>query len=410
MVTLLMSEIFPPKTGGSSRWFWEIYRRLPREKFVIVSGEDQRQSDFDRTHDLRLVRLPLTFSDWGVFDPRMLRRYWSVANKLAKTVKREGVNQIHCGRCLPEGWIAWMIKQRYGIPYLCYGHGEEINLNSDGQPFGVLSSRQLRWMTRTVLRGAYLVIANSRNSERILLNEWSLAKSKVRIMHPGVDTNRFVPAAKNATARARLGWQGRPVVLTVGRLETRKGHDQMILALHAIRRTNPDVLYAIVGDGERHEFLRTLVEKERLTDHVQFFGELNDESLLSCYQQCDLFVLPNRQVGNDIEGFGIVLLEAQACGKAVVAGDSGGTAETMRAPETGRVIPCDSHDQLAAVVVELLNNTVLRAQMGQAGRQWVVEHFDWTVLRQRAEELFNSRLGTRIPRLGVRPVESSDSV
>jgi phosphatidylinositol alpha-1,6-mannosyltransferase len=166
----------------------------------------------------------------------------------------------------------------------------------------------------------------------------------------------------------------------------------------------------MVGDGERYEFLRRLVEKERLTDHVQFLGELNDESLLSCYQQCDLFVLPNRQVGNDIEGFGIVLLEAQACGKAVVAGESGGTAETMRALETGRVVPCDSHDQLAAVVVELLNNTGLRAQMGHAGRQWVVEHFDWTVLRQRAEELFNSRLGTRIPWLGVRPVESKDGV
>ncbi len=120
--------------------------------------------------------------------------------------------------------------------------------------------------------------------------------------------------------------------------------------------------------------LRALVRNEGLTEHVQFLGEVNDEQLLRCYQQCDLFVLPNRQVGNDIEGFGMVLLEAQACGKPVLAGASGGTAETMRIPETGRIVSCDSPERLAGVVIELLNNASLRTQMGQAGRQWVVEN------------------------------------
>jgi phosphatidylinositol alpha-1,6-mannosyltransferase len=184
----------------------------------------------------------------------------------------------------------------------------------------------------------------------------------------------------------------------------------MILALHAIRRTIPDVLYAIVGDGERQEFLQSLVEKENLTEHVQFLGELSDERLLHCYQQCDLFVLPNRQVGNDIEGFGIVLLEAQACGKAVVAGDSGGTAETLRNFGTGRIVSCDSPDQLAAVVVELMNNASLRAQMGQAGRKWVTDHFDWTVVAGRAEELFQNRFRDNARQFDIRASESSDRI
>ena len=410
MATLLISENFPPRTGGSSRWFWEIYRRLPRAEIVIAAGNDPHQREFDRTHELRLSRLPLTSSDWGFWNPLTLGWYWSVFQSLAAIVRTQGIDQIHCGRTLPEGWIGWMLKQRYRIPYICYAHGEEINTRYVDQPSGILTSRQLRWMLRRVMRGADFVIANSRSTKQILTNGWGLSESKIRIMHPGVDTQRFVPTERNEAERTRLGWKDRQVVVTVGRLEPRKGHDQMILALHAIKETSPNVLYAIIGDGEQSEFLRALVDREDLTDHVQFLGELNDEKLLSCYQQCDLFVLPNRQVGNDIEGFGMVLLEAQACGKAVVAGDSGGTAETLRNFGTGRIVSCDSPDQLAAVVVELMNNASLRAQMGQAGRNWVVEQFDWAVLAGRAEELFQNRFHDPARQFDIRATESSDRI
>ena len=129
----------------------------------------------------------------------------------------------------------------------------------------------------------------------------------------------------------------------------------------------PDVLYAVVGDGEERAALEALVGREGLDGHVQFLGEPNDATLVRCYQQCDLFVLPNRQVGKDIEGFGMVLLEAQACGKPIVAGASGGTAETMRIPETGRVVCCDGPDELARVVTDLLGDPARLACMGAGG-------------------------------------------
>lgn len=394
MAILLISDNFPPKTGGSGRWFWEIYRRFPRPEVVIAAGADPRQDGFDRTHDLRLTRLPLTFADWGVFNLRTLQWYWGVAQKLGRIARSEGVRQIHCGRCLPEGWIAWMLKQKCGIPYICYAHGEEVNTEAAGQPTGVLSSRQLRWMMRRVIGGADFVIANSRNTKQILMQGWGVPEHKARLMYPGVDTEVFVPAPRDAAARGRLGWGDRPVVLTVGRLETRKGQDQMIRALVAIRKTIPRVLYAVVGDGERREFLEALVRQEGLGEHVQFLGELSDRQLLSCYQQCDLFVLANRQVGNEIEGFGMVLLEAQACGKPVVAGTSGGTAETMQNGKTGRLVACEGPDELGAAVAELLGNPDLRDRMGQAARPWVVEHFDWEALSRQAERLFQ-RSGIR---------------
>jgi phosphatidylinositol alpha-1,6-mannosyltransferase len=180
------------------------------------------------------------------------------------------------------------------------------------------------------------------------------------------------------------------VVLTVGRLQKRKGHDMMLRALAAIREAHPDVLYAIAGDGEERPALAAQSAELGLTGQVQFLGEIGDPELLACYQQCDLFALPNRQVGRDIEGFGMVLLEAQSCGKPVLAGASGGTAETMRIPETGRVVPCDEPGPLAREVIALLSDPALRERMGRAARAWVVGQFDWDSLKDRAERLFRS--------------------
>src|SRR5574341_509577 len=115
MTTLLICELFPPKTGGSSRWFWEIYRRLPREGFAIAAGENAGQTEFDCTHDLRVVRIPLTFSTWGIANLAGFRHYRRTLSRLRQLVKTERVEFVHCGRCLPEGLLAWMIKRRLGI-------------------------------------------------------------------------------------------------------------------------------------------------------------------------------------------------------------------------------------------------------------------------------------------------------
>jgi phosphatidylinositol alpha-1,6-mannosyltransferase len=378
--TLLISEIFPPRTGGSGRWFWEIYRRLPREEVVIAAGEDGRQEAFDATHDLRLWRVPLTMREWGIRSWAGLRGYGRALRRLRRIVKAEGISRVHCGRCLPEGVMALALKWLCGTPYLCYVHGEDVTTAA--------TSREHRWLVQRVFRGAERVIVNSRNTGQIVREEWGLLPERIALLHPGVDSERFQPHAWDGRIRARLGWGDRPVLLTVGRLQKRKGHDHLIRALPQVRRTIPALLYAIVGDGEERDSLQQLARDQGVTEHVQFLGEIADEELVACYQQCDLFVLPNRQVGHDIEGFGMVLLEAQACGKPVLAGASGGTAETMRIPDTGRVVPCDDVPRLAAAVSELLADPPLLARLGTAGRQWVVEQFDWSALVRQAQLLF----------------------
>jgi phosphatidylinositol alpha-1,6-mannosyltransferase len=176
--------------------------------------------------------------------------------------------------------------------------------------------------------------------------------------------------------------------LTVGRLQQRKGHDHLIASLGQVRSHVPDVLYAIAGAGEERSRLEQLTIQLGLENHVQFLGEVADETLTKCYQQCDLFALPNRAVGHDLEGFGMVLLEAQACGKAVLAGDSGGTREALSAGKTGRVVDCDRPATLATALCEMLANRERLAEMGQAGRHWVEQRFDWKARFQEAVEIF----------------------
>ena len=276
--------------------------------------------------------------------------------------------------------MALALRVTSGLPYVCYAHGEELNYAA--------SSRELTWLARRVLNASRFVVANSRNTRSILCERWGLPPERTRILNPGVDAGRFVPAPRDDVVRESLGWGSRPVVLTVGRLQRRKGQDQMIRALKTIRRMVPDVLYAIVGEGEERERLQALVASEGQEKHVQFLGAVDEKSMIQCYQQCDLFVLANRQDGEDIEGFGIVLVEAQACGKPVVAGESGGTAETMRVPDTGRIVPCESFEALADVVVTLLVDEPLRARMGASAREWAASRFDWTTLTRQAAQLF----------------------
>jgi phosphatidylinositol alpha-1,6-mannosyltransferase len=382
MGILLLSRIFPPKTGGSGRWLWEIYGRLPREDVIVAAGEDPRQQEFDQTHDRNIVRVPFSMDQWGLRSLAGLRGYLRAFQAVRPLVRQQHIDSIHCACCLPEGWIALLLKARYRIPYMCYVHGEDVNC--------VESSRELGWMVRQVLKGASFTIANSQNSAQLLSQRWNVPEQRICVMTPGVDTARFVPAEPCRQQRAMLGWSERKVVLTVGRLQRRKGQDMMIRALPAIRRAVPNVLYVIVGDGEDRRRLEQLAVQEGVPEYVQFRGEPDDDELIRCYQQCDLFALPNRQVGQDIEGFGMVLVEAQACGTPVVAGASGGTAETMQIPATGRIVNCEQPHELAEIVIQLLADDSQRAAMSASARSWAVQRFDWEALSKQAVEIFEN--------------------
>lgn len=377
---LVLSEVFPPQKGGSGRWLWEIYGRLPEQHFQMVVGQTNQPHAADDAYSQAIHRVDLSMAFRGVANFNSIRRYVSIIRTVRKLALQNRVSELHASRPLFEGLVARSVKLLTGIPYLCFIHGEDVNV--------AMTSRELRLLTSSVLKNASKLIANSTFTQKLLIDDWNIEASKIQLLHPGVDCEYYQPASNDLSRPDR--WRDRLVLLTVGRLQERKGHDAVIHSLPQIVKRFPNVLYAIAGDGERRATLEQLTRKLGMTKHVQFMGEIDDDALRTSYQNCDVFVMANRAVGRDVEGFGMVFLEAQACGKPVVAGNSGGTLDTLLSGKTGFLVSCENADQpeeLVAVLTRLLEDPAERIRFGNCGREFVSGTFDWPRLAIRAERI-----------------------
>ena len=347
---LLLTENFPPIEGGSGRWFWELYSRLPKDKVTIVTHDLEGGCEFDKSHELNIIRTPLVNPEWGIKSISGLRFYFANVRKVLKLVKQHNIDEIHCGRVIHEGVTAWIVKLLTGTPFRCFVHGEDVETAA--------TSREQSLLVKQVCKHATSLICNSYNSQRLVASLGFSDTDKCDVLHPGVDTSTFKPAPANNEIRQRFGWaKDSLVLLTVGRLQKRKGQDFLIEVMPRLLEKVPELQYVIVGRGEELENLRDLIEKHKLQESVFIHTNFDDTDLINAYQQCDVFILPNRTIKNDIEGFGMVLVEAQACGKPVIAGDSGGTSETLKEGETGFIIDCSSPEFIHAVLPAALSKS-----------------------------------------------------
>ena len=377
--TLLLTENFPPKEGGSGRWFWELYSRLPNDKVLIVANDTPEGREFDKTHELDIVRIELESTEWGLASTKGLGFYWETIRKVLKLIKEHGIEEVHCGRVIPEGVIARALKLLAGARYNCFVHGEDVETAA--------TSREHSLLVKNVCKNASMLICNSENTANIVHKLGFDSGSKCEVLHPGVDTSRFEVAAPDTSFRQQMGWSGKRVLLTVGRLQRRKGQDFLIKSMPALLNEFPDLFYAVVGRGECYDELISLVDQHKLHDNVCVYPDMDDEALIKCYQQCDIFILPNRTIDNDIEGFGMVLVEAQVCGKPVIAGDSGGTRETMNIGKTGHIIDCSSTENLLKELSPILRNReIVDGEVDIA--DYAKKRFNWDQHVAKAKRLF----------------------
>ncbi len=377
--TLLLTENFPPKEGGSGRWFWELYSRLPNDKVLIVANDTPEGREFDKTHELDIVRIELESTEWGLASTKGLGFYWETIRKVLKLIKEYGIEEVHCGRVIPEGVIARALKLLAGARYNCFVHGEDVETAA--------TSREHSLLVKNVCKNASMLICNSENTANIVRKLGFDSGSKCEVLHPGVDTSRFEVAAPDTSFRQKMGWSGKRVLLTVGRLQRRKGQDFLIKSMPALLNEFPDLFYAVVGRGECYDELISLVDQHELHDNVCVYPDMDDEALIKCYQQCDIFILPNRTIDNDIEGFGMVLVEAQVCGKPVIAGDSGGTRETMNIGKTGHIIDCSSTENLLNGLSPILRNReIVDGEVDIA--DYAKNRFNWDQHVAKAKRLF----------------------
>ena len=344
---LLITENFPPIEGGSGRWFWELYSRLPKNKVLVCTHNIEGGNEFDSTHDIPTIRMPLHSKEWGIKSLKGLIFYWQTIKRLKCLIRAHNIEEVHCGRVIHEGVSGRVLKLLTGVPFRCFVHGEDVETAA--------TSREHSFMVKQVCKHASSLICNSYNTQKLVSSLGFSTQSKCDVLHPGVDINWFKPSQPKPEVRQKYGWSSDALILlTVGRLQKRKGQDFLVEAMPSLLKHIPHLQYVIVGRGEELENLRLLIEKHQLQKSVFIHIGFDDADLVNAYQQCDVFILPNRTIRNDIEGFGMVLVEAQACGKPVIAGDSGGTVETLQENVTGFVINCSSPKIIEAELPKLL--------------------------------------------------------
>jgi phosphatidylinositol alpha-1,6-mannosyltransferase len=363
---LVLTEHFPPAVGGSSTLFDEIYRRIKEPAVTVIT---QRRSHVhpNDSGGLAVVEDQLTIPNWGIARPAALRHHWRIARGLKARTRTSGAI-VHCGRALPEGVAAWLSRLSGGPRYLCWAHGEDLAM--------ARSSRELTYLTTRVFLSAEFALANSRNTANMLV-DFGIPVDRIVIVYPGVDADRFSPTVDGAPIRNRLAPGADIVVLSVGRLQRRKGHDLAIRTLSRLRSSLPKIMYLIAGDGEDREYLERLAEANDVVDRVRFLGDVPSAVLPQLYAASDIFLLPNRIENGDIEGFGIVFLEAASAGKPVIGGNTGGVPEAVLDGVTGLLVTGTDVDELSGAVARLATDSSLRARFGKAGRRRIEASFTW---------------------------------
>ena len=241
-------------------------------------------------------------------------------------------------------------------------------------------------MQRFVMRRAKRVISISRYTTDLAIRNGAPPDRTV-VIAVGSDPDRFVPNPDGDAAKRRFGFEGRRVILAVGRLVKRKGHETVLRAMPAILAAVPDALYAIVGTGSEKPELARSVAELGIEKHVRFMGKIPDDDLAAVYAAADVFVLTgSNNVRLGIEGFGIVFLDAGCCEIPVVGGRTGGIIDAIEDGETGLLVDPDSAEETAAAVIRLLQDPDLAKQMGQAARRRVLRDFTWRRVAERTLE------------------------
>jgi phosphatidylinositol alpha-1,6-mannosyltransferase len=361
---LLVTNDFPPKIGGIQSLLWEWWRRLPADRFAVLTSPYDGAAEWDATQPFRIerVREPVLLPH-----PLMVRR----TDRLAAEI---GAELVVLDPAVPLG----IIGPSLDLPYAVVLHGAEVTVPGRLPGTKQVLARVLRQAELVIAAGGYPADEAERAAGRSL---------PITVVPPGVDVERFRPLddVSRRAARLRLGLPpDAPLVLAVSRLVPRKGFDTVIRAIAELSHTVPGVTLAIAGGGRDRERLERLAVE--LGAPVKFLGRVPNDDLPDLFACADVFAMlcRNRWGGLEQEGFGIVFVEAAASGVPQIAGRSGGAHEAVAHGETGFVIddPSDHH-AAAEAIRTVLDDDTLRRRMGAAARRRAEREFAYEVLCER---------------------------
>lgn len=358
---LVVTNDFPPRPGGIQSFVHGVVSRLPPDQVVVLTSRWRGCEQWDAEQPFAVVR-----HDTSVLLPRP-----DVRRHAIELLREHDCTAVWFGAAAPLGLLAPSLRGAGAERLIATTHGHEV---------GWAALPVARSLLRRIASNLDVMTYLGDYTRSRLASAVAPYDDRLRRLVPGVDTELFHPDAGGAELRAGLGLADRPVIVCVSRLMPRKGQDSLISALPEIRRRVPDAALVLVGGGPSRSRLHRLAQHHGVAGHVVFSGSVTHSELPAWYGVGDVFAMPCRRRlgGLDVEGLGMVFLEAAACGLPVVAGISGGSVDAVLDGETGRLVDGDSVDQIASTLVVLLSNPPHAAALGARGRQWVAEQWSWT--------------------------------
>ena len=361
---LLVSMDFPPHQNGVSTISRELSDHIARQgqPVLVIGPKDEGDREFDRSRPYRVFRLP--GYEWGYL------RFFPVLLTMPFVVWRWKVRKVFAMNVAYGGVLSWALSRILPLEYLVFAYGYEFGKVKN---FSLLRNLYLK----IYQRAKQVVACSELVKERLV--RFGVPQEKIVALYPAVDLERYHPQPVPHEYLEKKGLLGKKILLSVGRLIERKGHDQVLKVLPKIIQNFPGVLFCIVGFGDYEKELRRIVQKLQLENFVRFMGEVSEEELVLLYNACDVFLMPSREIEEEghVEGFGIVYLEANACAKPVIGGRSGGVCEAIREGVTGFLIDPYSPDEIREKIVYLLSHPEEAQKLGRQGREWVQKEFSW---------------------------------
>jgi phosphatidyl-myo-inositol dimannoside synthase len=359
--TLLVTNDFPPRAGGIQNYLQALVDRLPAGEVAVYAPAWPGAAAFDADLPYPVHRHPTS----------LMLPLPDVARRAAALARAHRATTVWFGAAAPLALLGPGLRRSAGI--------RRVVASTHGHEVGWSMLPAARQVLRRIGRDADALTVVSRYTRSRFAAAFG-PDAALELLPPGIDADLFRPdATARATLRRRYGLGDAPVVTCLSRLVARKGQDQLIRALSGVREQVPGSRLLLVGDGPDAARLRRLAAAHGVADHVVFTGAVPAAELPAHHAVGDVFALPCRTRGGglDVEGLGIVLLEASASGVPVVAGDSGGAPETVQEGVTGHVVAGRDTDALAAALVGLLADPARARRMGAAGREWMLR--DWTL-------------------------------
>ena len=371
---LFVTNDFGPRAGGIETFIIGLIQRRPFGQTIVYTSFQENSAQFDAdwlaNYGVRVIR---DRSKILLPTPR-------VALHLRGIIKKEGITTAAFGAAAPLGLLSASMKRAGVVRTVALTHGHEVWW-AKVFPFNLL----LRRIGSTVDVLTYLGEFTRKAISKALSVRAQSAMVKIA---PGIDVEHFI-STDASSLRESLGLADKKVIVSVGRLVHRKGQDHLIEAMPEILKNVPRAHLLLVGEGPYREHLQNLVHQLKLESSVTFIGRIQYQDLPMYICVGDIFAMPSRSrlMGLEVEGLGIVYLEASSCGLPVLAGDSGGAPDAVIQNETGLVVSGTDNKEIASAAVALLTNLEASQKMGTVGRQWIVDNWRWEIWSKTFEEL-----------------------